>query len=127
VEKFVPLVTRWQLLNLQNPTVASHQAALLLMPSTVIKKRVLKGVKSFEVKWEDSDGYLSKLEYVEELLVTVEPQEMFRSAYPHIVEEYLKEKERKPRKGEQRYTSLTITVHYCRCNTLNTQLSVVDT
>jgi hypothetical protein len=114
MEKFIPLVTRWQLHNLQNATVTSHQAALPFRPSTIIKKRVLKGVKSFEVKWEDNHGYLSKFEYVEEeLLVTVEPQEMFRSAYPDVVEEYIKEKEQKPRKGEHCYTSLTITVHYC--------------
>jgi hypothetical protein len=78
----------------------------------IIKKRVLKGVKSFEVKWEDSHGYLSNLEYMEELLVTTEPQEMFRSAYPRVVEEYTSEKEGKSRKGEHCYTSLTIIVCY---------------
>jgi hypothetical protein len=73
---------------------------------------VLKGVESLEVKWEDNDGYLSKLECVEELLVTIEPQEMFRSAYPDLVEEFIKEKEGKSRKGEHCYTSLTVIVHY---------------
>lgn len=110
MEKFIPLVTRWQLHNLQNATVTSHQAALPFMPSTIIKTRVLKGVKSFEVKWEDNHGYLNKLECMEDLLITVEPQEMFRIAYPDVVEEYIKERERKSRKGEHYYTSLTITV-----------------
>jgi hypothetical protein len=110
VEKFIPLVTRWQLHNLQNATVTSNPAALPFMPSTIIKKRVLKGVKSFEVKWEDNHGYLSKLEDMEELLVTIEPQEMFKIAYPDVVEEYMEERERKSRKGEHCYTSFTITV-----------------
>lgn len=116
VEKFIPLVTRWQLHNLQNATVTSHQAALPFMPSTIIKKRVLKGVNSFDVKWEDNHGYLSKLEYVEELLVTTEPQEMFRSAYPDVVEEYIKEKEEKPRKGKtSRKVATKTSVKTCSC------------
>jgi hypothetical protein len=85
-EKFIPLVTRWQLYNLQNASMTSHQVALPFMPSTVTKKRVLKGVKSFEVKWKDNRDYLRKWEHVEELLVTTKPQEIFRRAYPDAEE-----------------------------------------
>jgi len=108
VEKFISLVTRWQLHNLQNATRISNQAELPFVPIAVIKKRVLKGVLSFEVRWKDNHGVLCNVEHVEDLLVTTEPQEMFRTAYPDLVEEYMKEKEAKSRKGEQYYTSFII-------------------
>jgi hypothetical protein len=78
------------------------------MPIAVVKKRVQKGVPSFEIRWKDTHGILCNVECVEDLLVTVEPQEMFRTAYPDLVEEYVKEKEAKSRKGEQCYTSFTV-------------------
>lgn len=108
MEKFISLVTRWQLHNLQNATRISNQAELPFVPIAVIKKRVLKGVLSFEVSWKDNHGVLCNVEHVEDLLVTTEPQEMFRTAYPDLVEEYMKEKEVKSRKGEQCCTSFII-------------------
>jgi len=78
------------------------------VPIAVIKKRVLKGVLSFEVRWKDNHGVLCSMENIEDLLVTTEPQEMFRTAYPILVEEYMKEKEAKSRKGEECYTSFII-------------------
>lgn len=114
MEKFISLVTRWQLHNLQNATRISNQAELPFVPIAVIKKRVLKGVLSFEVRWKDNHGVLCNVENMEDLLVTTEPQEMFRTAYPDLVEEYMKEKEAKPRKGEQSYTSFIIlTLWHC--------------
>jgi hypothetical protein len=90
----------------------SHQTALPFIPTTIIKKRILKGVQSFEVKWKDNQGLLCNLELAKQLLVTTEPQEMFRTAYPDLVEEYMKEKEAKSRKGEQCYISATMFIIY---------------
>jgi hypothetical protein len=78
------------------------------VPIAVVKKRVLKGVLSFEVRWKDNHGVLCNVEHVEDLLVTIEPQELFRTAYPVLVEEYMREKEVKSRKGEQCYTLFVI-------------------
>jgi hypothetical protein len=108
LEKFIPLVTRWQLHNLQNATRIPNQAALPFVPIADIKKRVLKGVPSFEVRWKDNHGVLCNVEHTEDLLVTTEPQEMFRTAYPDLVEKYVKEKEMKSRKGEQCYSSFAV-------------------
>lgn len=83
------------------------------MPSKIIKKRVLKGVQSFEVGWIDHHGILCKFELKEELLITTEPQEIFRTAYPDLVEKYMKEEEEaKSRKGEQCYTWAIIIIIY---------------
>jgi hypothetical protein len=117
VEKFIPLVTRWQLHNLQNSGRNSYQAALPFMPSKIIKKRVLKGVQSFEVGWKDHHGLLCNLDLVEELLITTEPQEMFRTAYPDLVEKYMEEEEEaKFRKGEQCYICAIVIAYYLQHN-----------
>ena len=65
VEKFLPLLSRWHLLH--------DQSGSTLNLECIIKKRILRGVPSYEVKWTDFDhttvepmSYL-KLKYSKEL------------------------------------------------------------
>ncbi|PSN53095.1 hypothetical protein C0J52_09149 [Blattella germanica] len=99
-EKFLPLVTRWQLTHLKKCGTKTNLTSLPLTPTTIVKKRVQKGVPSFEVKWEDSQNILSNVENPEELLVTIEPQELLEAAYPNLVEEFIIAKEAKSKKGK---------------------------
>uniref|UniRef100_A0A1I8PG70 Flap endonuclease GEN n=1 Tax=Stomoxys calcitrans TaxID=35570 RepID=A0A1I8PG70_STOCA len=109
-QKFFPLLTRWQLLNALKVKDASSVMAYVT-PKEIIKKRVVKGIPSLELLWQDEKGFFNGLipdvqmrEYekdnakgINDLWTTVEPMDMMEAAYPMLVETYLKSKA-KPKK-----------------------------
>lgn len=105
-QKFFPILTRWQVQQ-------SNHKAYLVQPKEIIKKRIVKGVASLELCWEDTrgcfDGLIPHDQIVEfnlehpkgldELYYTIEPLDMLQNAYPDIVTAFLKSKEKPPKKG----------------------------
>ncbi|KAM8710972.1 hypothetical protein ACLKA7_017585 [Drosophila subpalustris] len=104
-QKFFPILTRWQVQQSQDK---SH----LVQPKEILKKRVVKGVASLELCWEDTRGCFNglipheqvvefKLEHprgIEELYCTIEPLDMLQKAYPDLVAAFLKSKEKPAKK-----------------------------
>ncbi|XP_037811751.1 flap endonuclease GEN [Lucilia sericata] len=109
-QKFFPILTRWQVLNAQRlkelPT-----AVMYVTPKEIIKKRVVKGIASLELLWQDEKGIFNGLipdnqlqefladnpKGLQDLWSTVEPFDKLEIAYPLLVEAFLKSKE-KPKK-----------------------------
>lgn len=105
-EKFLPLVTRWQ--------IKHGQAKELLEPDFIVKKRVLKGIPSLEVVWKDTKNSFNGLicdeelksymeehpKGLEELYSTIEPLDLMEKKYPDLVAMFLlsKEKPLKPKR-----------------------------
>lgn len=69
VDKFLPLLTRWHLIYDDE-----HQTNILI--SKIIKKRVNKGIKCYEVKWNNYE------------MTTIEPQRAVQIRYPKEVSAY---------------------------------------
>ncbi|KAL7732584.1 hypothetical protein ACLKA6_019211 [Drosophila palustris] len=104
-QKFFPILTRWQVQQ-------SQDKPHLVQPKEIVKKRVVKGVASLELCWEDTRGCFNglipheqvvefKLEHprgIEELYCTVEPLDMLEKAYPDLVAAFLKSKEKPAKK-----------------------------
>lgn len=115
-QKFFPILTRWQVLNVSRLKELSS-AVTYVTPKEIIKKRVVKGVPSLELLWQDEQGVFKGLipdnqikEYetdnpkgIQDLWSTVEPLNMMELAYPSLVEEFLKSKE-KPKKASKKLT-----------------------
>ncbi|XP_054274943.1 flap endonuclease GEN [Macrosteles quadrilineatus] len=82
--KFLPLVTRWHL---------QHEGSTCgLKLETIIKKRSVRGVPSYELRWQhDALGEVT----------TVEPIELVVKVYSELHQEYVRSKE-KPKKGKGR-------------------------
>ncbi|XP_067010014.2 flap endonuclease GEN isoform X2 [Anabrus simplex] len=102
--KFLPLVTRWQLQHIIS-NKGSASTSFLLSPQSIIKKRVKKGILSYEVQWTDEHGCLRNIDLdegvtLESLLVTVEPQTLLQEAYPRLVSNYLEKIAAKNKKGK---------------------------
>ncbi|XP_062136830.1 flap endonuclease GEN [Drosophila sulfurigaster albostrigata] len=109
VQKFFPILTRWQV---QQQTF--HKTCFL-QPKEIIKKRVVKGVPSLEVAWDDTRNCLVglipqeqidefSLEHpkgIEELYYTIEPLEMLQEAFPDLVAAFLKSKEKPPKPAKK--------------------------
>lgn len=79
MEKFLPLFSRWHLLhdNIGNKLKIDH----------IVKKRILRGVPSYEVKWKDFDH------------CTVEPMSYLKLKYQNIIDNYEISKQVKTKKG----------------------------
>lgn len=70
-EKFLPLITRWQLISLPEITLKKSISFMkysvglpvtrLLFPDRIKKIRNIKSVASYEIIWTDSEGYLEGL------------------------------------------------------------------
>lgn len=109
-QKFLPLLTRWQLIHYGN---SSQKRPLRgnVWPDFIKKKRAPKGVASYEIVWKDDqkcfDGliptsqmetYLSlkgcanEEEALQSLWSTIEPIDLVEKAYPELVEKYLQSK-----------------------------------
>ncbi|KAH8278244.1 hypothetical protein KR044_006951 [Drosophila immigrans] len=109
VQKFFPILTRW---HVQQQT---HHKSCFLRPKHIIKKRIVKGVPSLEVEWEDTQECLTGLiphnqiveftlehpKGIEEIYYTIEPLELLQETFPDIVLAFLKSKEKplKPKKA----------------------------
>lgn len=109
-QKFLPLLTRWQLFHYvsrsQNIPISGN-----VWPDFIKKKRAPKGVASYEIVWKDEqrcfDGLVptSQLEAylslkgcgddeaaLQSLWSTIEPIDLVEKAYPDLVEKFLQSK-----------------------------------
>lgn len=66
IDKFLPLLTRWHLMYDDN-----FQANILM--TEIVKKRVNKGIKCYEIKWNNYE------------ITTIEPQTAVKRRYPNEV------------------------------------------
>lgn len=104
-QKFLPIVTRWQLL---------HSNDSLVQPYKIIKKRTVKGVASLELQWEDTRGFFNGLiphdqisqfekdnpNGLKELYSTIEPLDVLHNAYPSMVDDFIKFNEKEPKRSK---------------------------
>ncbi|XP_050525670.1 flap endonuclease GEN-like isoform X1 [Daktulosphaira vitifoliae] len=86
IGKFLPLLTRWHLLNDDN-----NQSGVII--SEIIKKRINKGISCFEIKWKNYE------------LTTIEPQEVVKIRYPNEVLAYV-ESNTKPTKQTRKKNNI---------------------
>ncbi|XP_046609995.1 flap endonuclease GEN [Neodiprion virginianus] len=124
-EKFLPLMTRWQLVSLPEISLRHSISFMkysiglpvsnLIFPDRVKKIRNIKSVASYEIIWNDAEGFLDGLITLsdvksseedaeplkddskeqnppEGLFVTIEPQSLVVKCYPEIVEKFEEEK-----------------------------------
>uniref|UniRef100_A0A336LP61 CSON010128 protein n=1 Tax=Culicoides sonorensis TaxID=179676 RepID=A0A336LP61_CULSO len=103
-QKILPILTRWQLIALnKNPMIIFTKGSV--QPEKIRKKRVLKGVESYEIVWYDADKCFDAIfsseevrafelehpkEGIEALWSTIEPKLLVEKAYPGLVDEFLK-------------------------------------
>lgn len=115
-QKFLPLLTRWQLFHYggssQNLPLRGN-----VWPDFIKKKRAPKGIASYEIVWKDDqkcfegliptsqlETYLSLKgcanddEALQSLWSTIEPIDLVEKAYPDLVEKFLQSKI-KPKKA----------------------------
>lgn len=106
-QKFFPILTRWQIINF--PRLKQLPSALnYIEPKEVLRRRVVKGVPSLELLWHDVTGVFEGLipdDQINEFLSnnpnglqglwsTVEPLDKVEKAYPSMVQDFLKAKEK---------------------------------
>ncbi|XP_034482127.1 flap endonuclease GEN [Drosophila innubila] len=115
-QKFFPILTRWQVQQEPNSKTS------LVQPREIIKKRVVKGVASLELCWEDTRGCFNglipqdqidefNLEHakgIEELYSTIEPLDMLQNAYPDLVTAFFKSKEKPAKKVKRKKDNLEL-------------------
>ncbi|KAH8402852.1 hypothetical protein KR222_002931 [Zaprionus bogoriensis] len=103
-QKFFPILTRWQVL---------HANFKIVQIQEIIKKRIVRGVPSLEIRWNDSSGCFNGLipheqiaqfeqdhpKGLDELYYTIEPLDILHSACPDKVDSFLKSKEKDTNKG----------------------------
>ncbi|KAL3272005.1 hypothetical protein HHI36_022473 [Cryptolaemus montrouzieri] len=98
-EKFLPILTRWQLLNHSSLDVLEQTQKLrgFLYPECIKKIRTLKGVPSYEIVWSDKDNFfkglipdsqLLEIKDMDKFWSTIEPQNLVENAYPKLVEDF---------------------------------------
>lgn len=112
-QKILPLLTRWQL---QNTTINPTQNITdLLKPKIINKKRILKGVPSYEIVWDQNQSVFKDLipqeqidRWLEEnennldtLYSTVEPQDLVDKMCPQLVDAFI-ERTKKPEKTKKK-------------------------
>lgn len=105
LQKFLPLLTRWQLIN--NNSTSSSKG--IVHPDYIKKKRTPKGIASYEIVWKDKDNCFTGLipdsqitnqlienpESSELLWTTIEPANLVEITYPDLVEQFLESKKKK--------------------------------
>uniref|UniRef100_A0A674A4S0 Flap endonuclease GEN homolog 1 n=1 Tax=Salmo trutta TaxID=8032 RepID=A0A674A4S0_SALTR len=90
-EKVLVLMTYNELMNRKHGRATSS----LIKPLRIWKPRVRNAIASFEIIWSKPDHYVFSEDHPEDSqdeVRTVEEEALFRLAYPHVVERYLKEK-----------------------------------
>ncbi|KAK7788653.1 hypothetical protein R5R35_013079 [Gryllus longicercus] len=87
LKKFLPLITRWQILELQKNFHMQSNLKFSFSPKHIVKKRVCRGVESYEINWLDVEGIVTQID-PSMLIVTVEPRNLVEKAYPELVEAY---------------------------------------
>lgn len=105
-QKFLPLLTRWQLQYLCDDARKLSMVHGCVSPEFIKKKRTPKGIASFEIIWKDdgnnftgiipekqltdyiSSNDLSQEEARQRLWTTIEPADLVEKAYPEIVEQF---------------------------------------
>ncbi|XP_035692480.1 uncharacterized protein LOC118426956 [Branchiostoma floridae] len=86
LEKVLPLVTYWEMSHLQTPHQKENRPSL--SPHSVVKTRTRNGVPCLEVQWYKPDGITTEEDYV----TTIEPEDLFTSAFPCLVQEFREKK-----------------------------------
>lgn len=100
-EKIFPLTTRWQLLHLPDFTLDERLSMTdLFIPDNIKKIRNIKSIASYEIIWKKEHTVIEMLnEYKEQtkendydvddnLLTSIEPQDLVLKCYPELVEIY---------------------------------------
>ncbi|KAM9553737.1 flap endonuclease GEN homolog 1 [Salvelinus alpinus] len=90
-EKVLVLMTYTELMNRKHGRATSS----LIKPLRIWKPRVRNAIASFEIIWSKPDHYVFSEDHPEDSqdeVRTVEEEALFRLAYPHVVELYLREK-----------------------------------
>eukprot|EP00057_Strongylocentrotus_purpuratus_P012879 XP_011667353.1 PREDICTED: uncharacterized protein LOC589174 [Strongylocentrotus purpuratus] len=82
-EKVVPLMTLYDLTHMNSDRKGR------LTPATVVKLRVRQGVPCAEVKWHKPEEDKENDEDCEPFYTTVEERELFTSAYPDVMEQFM--------------------------------------
>ncbi|XP_019643912.1 PREDICTED: flap endonuclease GEN homolog 1-like [Branchiostoma belcheri] len=86
LEKVLPLVTYWEMCHKQSPDQKENR--LSLSPHSVVKTRTRNGVPCLEVQWYKPDDVITEGSYV----TTIEPEDLFSSAFPQLVQEFRERK-----------------------------------
>ena len=108
--KFLPVLTRWVLLE-KGAQAAKSSDACPLVPREIIKARVLRGIQSYEIKWTDTTGLFDSLAETAQasqtdiatMFCTIEPQSLVKCAFPDLVHNYevqIEEAKRAKKKGK---------------------------
>eukprot|EP00057_Strongylocentrotus_purpuratus_P015189 XP_011669663.1 PREDICTED: uncharacterized protein LOC100889325 [Strongylocentrotus purpuratus] len=92
-EKVVPLMTLYDLTHMTSDPKGR------LTPASVVKLRVRQGVPCAEVKWHKPEEDKENDEDCEPFYTTVEERELFTSAYPDVMEQFMVAMEMKKAKG----------------------------
>ncbi|CAB1340100.1 unnamed protein product [Coregonus sp. 'balchen'] len=90
-EKVLVLMTYTELMNRKHGRATSSQ----IKPLRIWKPRVRNAIASFEIIWSKPDHYVFPEDHPgdsQDEVRTVEEEALFRLAYPHVVELYLREK-----------------------------------
>lgn len=110
-EKFLPILTRWQLINYELLQKECNDKTILAA-KLIKKKRNPKGVPSYEIIWEDSQNYYKK--YISEdeqvfndvkLWSTIEPQTLVLQAMPVLVQTFIESKMKPKRTRKAKATT----------------------
>ncbi|CAD7003617.1 unnamed protein product [Ceratitis capitata] len=118
-QKFLPLLARWQVQNMSR--ITELNAVPQISIKEIVKKRTVRGVISFEIIWQDDRGFFNNLipenqlqDFAEEnpkgltgLWSTVEPLCLVENAYPIIVTDYFRSKEKPPKAAKGRRKAKT--------------------
>lgn len=128
LQKFLPLLTRWQLFHYgsgnQNIPLKGN-----IWPDFIKKKRAPKGIPSYEIVWKDDqscfeglipkqqlDVFLNKennkdvTETLQSLWSTIEPIDLVEKAYPQLVETFLQTKVKKTKETKRSQAKTKATV-----------------
>lgn len=88
IEKFLPLLSRWHLLH--------DERGDILKLDHIVKKRTLRSILSYEVKWKDFDQ------------PTVEPVSYLKIKYDDFIIDFEEKKKSKSKKGILKFLFLNL-------------------
>ncbi|XP_025088225.1 flap endonuclease GEN homolog 1-like isoform X2 [Pomacea canaliculata] len=91
VEKTLPLITLWDLLDL---SCSSHSSSHHLQPLRILKKRTRQHTACLEVEWCNDKGGLVNESGQLLQLVTIEEQILFEKVFPDMVSQFLQPAEK---------------------------------
>ncbi|XP_066267652.1 uncharacterized protein [Branchiostoma lanceolatum] len=111
LEKVLPLVTYWEMSHMQTHDQKENRPSL--SPYSVVKTRTRNSVPCLEVQWYKPDGITAEGSYV----TTIEPEDLFTSAFPHLVREF---RERKAAKRSRKKGGKTNAKQKCTDGTADT-------